>query len=124
MMLCAERNESSVSPSHVCLTSTLSACSFAILRPLVLYCDAVGFVNANCYVATKVCCESDALAAALIFLVLHPDCLNFCFGYSLDSLSLATVLCPFTALQKYANTILLKPSKNYYFTWFSSGCNS
>lgn len=49
---------------------------------LMLYCDVVGIVNANCSVATKVCCVPDALAAALFFLVLHPDCLNFCFGYS------------------------------------------
>lgn len=83
MMLCAdESNEKFISPSHICLTSTLLSCSFAILQPLMLYCDVVGIVNANCYVATKVCCMPDALAAALIFLVLHPDCLNFCFGYS------------------------------------------
>lgn len=83
MMLCAdERNEKSISLSHVYLTSTLLVFSFAILQPFMLYCDVVGIVNANCYVATKVCCVPDALAAALIFLVLHPDCLNFCFVYS------------------------------------------
>lgn len=83
MMPCAdERNEKPISASHVCLTSTLLVFSFAILQPLMFYCDVVGIVNVDCCIATKVCCVPDALAAALFFLVLHPDCLNFCFGYS------------------------------------------
>lgn len=73
------------------------------------------FVDVNCYVALRVCCASDALAAALIFLVLHPDCLNVLFWLQLRLFAMAPCTVSFHRVAQIRKHDFIEAKKELLF---------